>query len=238
MASELKVGEMFATLKIEEIYNPNDHYKMIRGKNMDGETRQLVTRGPGKNLAATRIPIQIPAYLVDDLSERLFRQDEPEYGFKLLRDFFRGASFTLRTCNLESVAAFNVLLVKMPREGNPLNGFEWNAPGGTGEPGESLDEIAEREFSEESDLTPLFTWSPFPPMQFASGIYDEIQKISFVFVAGNPKKLVEGAREWKAVPVMDFHDFAHEMDRFYGVFVDGKVTLAVLYLAERLMSIV
>ncbi len=238
MVNELKVGEQYGVLKVEQIYNPDDYYKMIRGTNPDGQTRQLVTRGPGRQLAATRIPIRIPAGTAGSLAQCAVEHNLPlDDALAIIqREFYLATAQS----NMEDITRWQVLLVKMPREGNLDNGLEWNAPGGTGEPGETAEEIARREFSEESDLIPLFTWSPFSPMQFASGIYDETQVISFVFVTGNPTKLVEGAKAWHLFPLLGLEAFAgpdpDETDKF--VPIDGKVVMAVMYAVERLLKLV
>lgn len=210
------------------------YYKLVVGKNRDGHTRQVCTRGEGRERGATRIPIRVELPFLRELIQAA-RGRHPDEFVHVMED-----------CGLRqwSLGRFSVLLVQMPREGNKVSGWEWNAPGGTGEPGETPEQIAQREFSEETDLTTLFTGALVPSwLQFSSGCYDEVQTISFALVGGNPKKLVEGARRWIAVPLNRFAAWAHdqnqledrsrwETDEFLPV--DGKVVLVTLLLLAHL----
>lgn len=210
------------------------YYKLVEGKNRDGQVRQVCTRGEGKEKAATRIPIRI----------------EPQFAQQLMQEARgrRPGDFVevMEGCGLRRypLDRFSVLLVQMPREGNKVSGWEWNAPGGTGEPGETPEQIAQREFSEETDLTVLFTGSLVPPWtQYASGCYDEVQTISFALVTGSPQKLEEGARRWIAIPLGKFAAWAHAQNQLEDcsrwetvefIPVDGKVVLMVLLLITYL----
>jgi len=156
---------------------------------------------------------------------------------------FRDYILALRALGLHETE-FELLYVVMPRYGNLLSGLECDAPGGTANPGETREQVADREFSEESDLITLCVYDPFPSwMQFASGCYDEVQHIDFALVIGDPTKLVEGATEWGGVPLSQVSDWAclqnDPLDSFgWGtgrfVPVDGKVVLATMWLAHEI----
>lgn len=229
----------YGVLEVEEVLGANYHYRLLTGTNPDGQTRQLVTRGPGRHLAATRIPIQLPAETAKGILD-IVDVSNNKSAYDVFQEYVRGTPLLLndRRVYLKFLQQMRVLLIQMPREGNLVSGLEWNAPGGTGEPGENFEQIAAREFSEETDLVPLFTWQPFPRrLQFASGIYDEVQNISFVFVTGNPTRLVEGARAWKAIPLPEFPSVACELNHYVDgesasseyCPIDGKVVMAVMY---------
>lgn len=204
------------------------YYSMLMGKNPSGETRSIITRGAGKQWGATRVPIQVPVKIA----------------VKLQRTGLTASSSYSEVVGMLAkvdLAFIKVLLVQMPREGNFASGWEWNAPGGTQELGEAPEDIANREFSEESDLVPLWTGTDFPTwMQFASGCYDEVQYLSFALVTGNPTKLVEGARQWTMVPFSSFQTWTHSQNQLQDAKrwsddefcpVDGKVYSLVRSLA-------
>lgn len=230
--SELKV---FGTLSEVTILGAEHYYKLVVGKNRDGQVRQVCTRGEGRERGATRIPIALGTNIARDLV-RMARHARSG-------DFLRVLEVWGRAIPL---ARFSVLLVQMPREGNKVSGWEWNAPGGTGEsPEETPEQIAQRELDEEADLTVLFTGAIVPPwMQYASGCYDEVQTVSFALVTGKPTKLVEGARRWIGIPFDRFVSWAcdqnqldnharWETDEF--IPVDGKVVENVWILLEYLL---
>lgn len=238
MSNPLKVGQKHGVLKITEIYGADKYYCLLSGTNADGQTRQLVTRGPGRHLAATRIPIRVPAGTASRLARCAVAHHLPvDNALDIVRQEFSQWS---PSDNMEDLQRWDVPLMLMPREGSLECGNEWNAPGGTGEPNETQEEIAKREFNEESDLTPLFLWQPFPLLRFASGIYDERQQVSFVFVTGTPAKLTEGAKEWKPFPLLDLEALSYpdpaSSDKF--IPIDGKVVMAVMYAVQRLLKLI
>lgn len=228
------------TLTNVEWLSGSTYYKFLQGTNRDGEIRQLTTRGPGKEKAATRIPIW-----VDPENARLVSREIGRWVCKDFASVFRLCCRDLKTAN------FSVCLLQMPREGNLVSGWEWNAPGGTGELGETPDDIAEREFSEETDLAVLCAGRlyPFQPeyLQYSSGVYDEVQQVSFALVTGNPTKLVEGARTWKMIPLSHFSRWALDQNQLNEsdlwetsefIPVDGKVVdyVNLLYLYQHAPS--
>lgn len=178
------------------------YYSMLMGENPQGQTRSIITRGAGKQWGATRVPLQ----LLGETAEQLGKA-----GLKADWTYTKVMSTLGR---LNPIQIIWVLLVKMPREGNFMSGWEWNAPGGTQELGETPEDIATREFSEESDLVPLWTGTDFPAWnQYASGCYDEVQSLSVALVCGHPTKLVEGARQWLAVRLDIFRIWAHAQNQ-------------------------
>lgn len=231
ISSELKV---FGTLSEVTILGAEHYYKLVVGKSRDGQVRQVCTRGEGRERGATRIPIALETKIARELvrMERGARSD----------DFLRVMEGSGRVIPIDR---FGVLLIQMPREGNKVSGWEWNAPGGTGEPGETPEQIAQRELDEEADLTVLFTGALVPPwMQYASGCYDEVQTVSFALVTGKPTRLVEGARRWISIPLGRFvrwacrqnqrdDSFQWETEEF--IPVDGKVLENVWILTEHLL---
>jgi 8-oxo-dGTP pyrophosphatase MutT (NUDIX family) len=210
------------------------YYRLMDGVNPDGERRQVLTRGKSCERGATRIPIHVGSLGARFVAEEILQNTT---------DLVRVMEAVVRRVSLVSLS---LLLVDMPREGNKISGREWNAPGGTGEPDETPDQIAVREFDEESDLTVLCAGNPFPEwLQFASGPYDEVQTISFALVTGKPAKLVEGGRQWISQPLHQTVNWMHDQNqRQYpsrwekGEFipVDGKVYFAVRWLVEHLRS--
>lgn len=226
--------ERFGVLQNVRVLGEDLYYKLVVGTRPDGQVNQLVTRGEGRERGAIRIPIGIEAKVAARLVDRdphIFRSD----AMQVLEGLGRGIP----------LRRMRVYLVQMPRAGNKVSGWEWNAPGGTGEPGETPEQIATREFSEESDLTVLTTGSFLPTwMQFASGCYDEVQTISFALVMGRPQKLVEGARVWTSVSLDRFTEWACRQNQNDSpplwetpefVPVDGKVLFATWLLRERLL---
>lgn len=227
--------ERFGVLEDVQVLGEGYHYQLVVGANRDGEVRQVCTRGPGRSHGATRIPIGVDLATARSLLERhpsVFRQG----------DFMHLVASVSLGIPLEQ---FCVHLMQMSREGNLVSGWEWNVPGGTGEPGESPERIADREFSEESDFEVLAVGTFLPPwLQFASGCYDEVQTISFALVTGNPQKLVEGARRWTSVPLYRFiawacsqnqRDDSSRWETSEFIPVDGKVLLSVWLLLGRLL---
>lgn len=198
------------------------YYSLIVGKNPDEQERSIITRGAGKQWGATRVPLQISVVMAEKLRQRGLGTRPWSYS-----DMMR------KLGHVGTMDEIQVLLVQMPREGNFISGLEWNAPGGTQELGEAPEDIATREFGEESDLTALWTGSDFPAwMQHASGCYDEVQYLSVALVTGSPTKLVEGARRWIALPLDSFNGWAHSQNQLDDPFVwetekfcpvDGKV---------------
>ncbi len=215
-------------------FSGNGLYRLATGTNIDGQLRSLITRGAGRERGATRIPIQIEAQLAEWVSKKVaaVSHDDP---FMTAMKFLQGVPLN----------RLKVPLVQMPREGNLISGLEWNAPGGTGEPGESPEQIARREFSEEADVTVLYAGGFLPEwLQFASGCYDEVQSISFALVTGKPTRTVEGARQWASIPLDTFPFWAKSQNQqgdplcwLTPVYcpVDGKVLLAVGWLREQLL---
>jgi len=226
--------ERFGVLQNVQVLGGEFYYKLVVGVRPDGQVNQLITRGEGREKGATRIPIGIEA---DDVA-RLVKGDPHVFRSDAVQVLEGPGRMT-------SLQRMRVYLVQMPRAGNKISGWEWNAPGGTGQPGELPDEIAVREFGEESDLVVLTTGSFLPSwMQFASGCYDEVQTISFALVTGSPRKLVEGARRWISVDLGSFVEWAcgqnqtddptkWETPEFTPV--DGKVLFATWLLRERLL---
>lgn len=191
------------------VYPPpnGDYYSLLTGENPDGETRSMITRGAGKQLGATRVPLQIMPDAAKALKARGLSASWPyDRLVNTLKIFNAGRGDT-------PTWVIKVLLVQMPREGNSISGLEWNAPGGTGELGESADEVAAREFHEESGLTSLWAGTDFPECMFASGVYDETQNLSLALVVGNPDVLVEGAKRWTSVSLQYFRTWARNQNQ-------------------------
>ena len=65
----MRFPEKFGVLEHVKCVSDDGYYKLIRGRNRNYnyDERYLVTRGPGKEKAATRIPIRIS----DDLAKEL-----------------------------------------------------------------------------------------------------------------------------------------------------------------------
>lgn len=212
----------------------NGYYHTLEGTNRDGQIRQVCTRGPGRQYAATRIPICICSSEVKDFIGYYETTKLPP-------------SVILYETGAILSDVISVWFVQMPREGNNISGFEWDVPGGVRDPEEDITRIAEREFSEECDLTILAIESPFPEwLQFASGVYDEVQRIDFAIVTGKPTKLVEGARRWISVPMRNVKTWMENQNQFRdpslwetGEFVpvDGKVFFAVSWFHDRIGSV-
>ncbi len=219
-------------------FGDQNYYFLVAGEDLAGQTFSLVTRGKGRQNAATRIPIRLKLKNPDlqalfEGVARLTSGNQPN-----LKDYIT----IMKSEGLYSLENFELLYVVMPRYGNLVSGLEADAPGGTAKLGETRLEVADREFDEEADLTTLCVYSPFPSwMQFSSGCYDEVQHIDFAFVVGNPTRLVEGASRWGSVALNEFEGWAHDQnnpDDPTGwvtkdfVPVDGKVVLATMWLIE------
>lgn len=225
-------------------FGDENYYFLVAGEDPKGQTFSFVTRGKGKQNAATRIPIRV------NIKDEKRRQ-------KVLEDFYRNESDESRPTNMAGgeldlvaimgwhdclLSDLELLYVVMPRYGNVVSGFEADAPGGTAKLGEAREQVADREFDEEADLSVLEVLNPFPSwLQFSSGAYDEIQNISFALVTGDPKKLVEGAVEWGSISLDQFYEwmiarndplnYTSDMSKF--VPLDGKVVLAMMWFLEN-----
>ncbi|OGF82646.1 hypothetical protein A3B18_03425 [Candidatus Giovannonibacteria bacterium RIFCSPLOWO2_01_FULL_46_13] len=172
--------------------NMGTHYLLVSGINPHtGRENQFTTRGKGREKGATRIPFKFRFPKATAAARKIGRSMRDKYGmFELLKrlreeDYFR------------ELSDFEVPLMVMPRAAEKTCGWEINAPGGTADPGESMEQIGDREFEEEGKgLKAIKLWRPFPPAMPASGAYDEIQEVTFALVYGEPSTLPEGAREW------------------------------------------
>ncbi|MEO6077658.1 MAG: hypothetical protein ABIP54_02635 [Candidatus Andersenbacteria bacterium] len=249
-------GELKMSSSVSDVFPGNRHgvlqveagmvdtyYKFLSGTDQNGETRQLVTRGPGKEKAGTRIPILVPQDLMSSAIEyaQRMQRDLKQRAWAVFHGWCLSQASMQDPCEL--LARLTVPLIKMPRAGNLLTGVEWNAPGGTGNVGESLEEISAREFDEEAGVAVVGIESPFPPGMLASGIYDEIQLLSFALITGNPTKLVEGGQGWHQIPLLRFRAWAvdqnqtelpdrWETDQY--VPIDFKVVMALWWLTETM----
>lgn len=233
MQREIDAG----VLRDVQIFGPDRGLYVLMDGQMPGVLyrMQCLTRGRGRENAATRIPIRLEGVGGTRVDEVLATaQAGPDADmFNVLRVLHRnrvgGDLFNL-----------SLLLVKMPRPGNKRSGWEWNAPGGTAKfTGETREAIAGREFSEETGtLRVLGIGNPFPPYMLpASGAYDEVQNISFALVRGDPSVLVEGAAAWNSIRLSEAVPWMHRQntpevwtrDEDF-VPVDLKVVLAVNWL--------
>lgn len=215
-------------------FGDENYYFLVAGEDPKGQTFSFVTRGKGKQNAATRIPIRIHIQdqrRMKDVQSLLTSFPNPNFQDYL---FAMANSY----CRLDEL---EIVFVVMPRYGNPISGLEANAPGGTAKLGETREQVAEREFAEEADLSVIAVYEPFPSwLQFSSGSYDEVQNLSFALVTGNPTKLVEGAIGWGSVSLDKFGEWVkdrndptkHLSNTSEFVPMDGKVVMAVMWLIQ------
>ncbi|OGY31025.1 MAG: hypothetical protein A3C02_02245 [Candidatus Andersenbacteria bacterium RIFCSPHIGHO2_02_FULL_45_11] len=236
------------TLANGRTFGDENYYFLVAGEDVKGQTFSFVTRGKGKQNAATRIPIRIR---ISDYDKRqkfqqlrrgpnVYKNDskDPNAEFMALIQLMADAG-----CWIDDL---KLLYVVMPRYGNIVSGLEADAPGGTANLGETRVQVADREFDEEADLSVLAVYQPFPSwLQFSSGSYDEVQNISFALVEGKPTKLVEGAIEWGSVSLSEFDRWVKDRndpsqylsDTTKFVPMDGKVVLATMWLKNSLSGI-
>ena len=235
MATEFDSGLLLKAHAIGDGY-----YFLVEGTAPhDGKKYGFVTRGKGRQNAATRIPIRIKFRNQED-SKMVVRAVIDGAGmFDVMKKLYqKGYGFS----------DFELVYVVMPRYGNLISGREINAPGGTAEVGETREHVARREFEEEAEgLTVLATHNPSGMLwsQTASGCYDEVQLVDIALVVGKTTKLVEGANRFGLVSLHDFPQWLVRQNnpqfpigwetRIFEP-VDGKVAMNVLLFIEQMKT--